>query len=201
MNASIYIFIGQSGAGKGTQAALLQKRLKEVDPDRSVLYLETGRRFRELIQQNTFTAKRTKQIMDEGKLPPSFLGVHAWTHFFIEEYDGEGNVVVDGTPRVADEVPILLSACTFYGLKTHVILIEVSDEWAYEKTKSRAEKEHRADDQSERDIWGRIQWFHESVVPTIELLRASPIVTFHSVAGEQAIEAVHRDICIALGVE
>jgi adenylate kinase family enzyme len=196
MNTSAFIFIGQSGCGKGTQVQLLQETLHRLDSDHSVLYLETGRRFRELITSDLFTARKTKAVMEEGLLPPPFLGVHAWTHFLIEEYDGTGHCVMDGTPRVPDEVPILLSACKFYGWETHVIFIDVGDEWAYERTKVRG----RADDTDEKKIWGRIEWFHQSVVPTIELLRNAPDVMFHQVHGEQTIEEVHAEICRELGL-
>jgi len=134
--------------------------------------------------------------MKAGKLPPSFLGIHAWTHFLIEDYDGASHVIIDGTPRVPEEVPIILSAAKFFEWNTHVIFIDVSDEWAHDKMSGR----HRADD-DERDIWERIQWYHESVEPTIELLRNSPVVTFHCIHGEQTIDLVHRDICFELGLE
>ncbi len=196
MNKRAYIFIGQSGCGKGTQVALLQETLRTKDTDRGVLYLETGKRFRELINTDLYTARLTKAIMEEGKLPPPFLGIHAWTHFLIDEYDGESHVIMDGTPRVPDEVPILLSAARFYTWDTHVIYIDVGDEWAYEKTKGRG----RTDDLDEKKIWGRIEWFHQSVLPTIELLRNAPGVHFHQISGEQTIETVHADICQELAL-
>lgn len=191
MNTSAFIFIGQSGCGKGTQVKLLIERLSRVDPGRGTLYLETGRRFRELIETDLYTAKKTKEVMAEGKLPPPFLGIHAWTHFLIEDYDGSAHVVMDGTPRVPDEVPILLSAARFYGWDIHVIYLNVSDEWAYERMKGRG----RADDQDEKKIWSRIEWFHQSVVPTIDLLRNASDVSFHCIHGEQTIQEVHESIC------
>ena len=133
-------------------------------------------------------------MMSKGKLPPSFLGVHAWAHQLIDSYKGEERVVIDGTPRVPDEVPILLSAAAFYGWEFHVCFIAVSDEWAYERAKGRG----REDDINEHEVWGRLQWFHESVEPAIELLKNHPLVTFHTINGEQEINAVHTDICNTL---
>jgi adenylate kinase family enzyme len=92
-------------------------------------------------------------------------------------------------------VPALLSAFEFYDWNPHIINIEVSDDWSYARLKGRG----RADD-NEADIWGRIQWFHESVVPAIELLKESPRVSYHTVSGEQTIEAVHKDVCQELGL-
>jgi len=191
-----YVFIGQSGAGKGTQAALLKERLNTIDPASTPFYVETGAQFRAFIQSSGATAAKTKEMIVEGKLPPSFLGVHMWAKELIEHYDGTRAVVFDGTPRTPAEVPLLFSAAVFYGWDIHVINIAVGDEWAYEKTKGRG----RDDDKDEKDIWGRIQWFHESVQPAIELLRQNKHVTFHTISGEQTIEAVHADICHSLGI-
>jgi adenylate kinase len=195
MNKGVYIFIGQSGAGKGTQAQLLQDKIKKLDPSAKTFRLETGMAFRKLIAGESFSALRTRHMIEEGKLLPSFLGVHAWSDLLINKYNGDEHVIVDGTPRIKDEVPALLSAFEFYDWNPHIINIEVSDDWSYARLKGRG----RADD-NEADIWGRIQWFHESVVPAIELLKESPRVSYHTVSGEQTIEAVHKDVCQELGL-
>ena len=165
--ANLYLFIGQSGSGKGTQATLLKEKLMKLDPSVTPFYIETGHKFRDMIAADTATAIRTRALIAEGKLPPSFLGVHSWSHELILNYDGVSPIILDGTPRVADEVPLLLSAFRFYGWEVHVLGISVTDEWAYERIRGRG----RADDQEEHDIMGRINWFHESVEPAIALLR------------------------------
>lgn len=196
MKNNVYIFIGQSGSGKGTQVSLLQKKVQTLDPSIQTYHLETGDTFRKLISENGYTAKRTKELLDEGVLPPAFLGIHAWSHLLIENYDGAQYVFIDGTPRVAVEVPALLSAFEFYDWHPHVFYIQVGDEWAYDRLVNRG----RPDDKDSHDVWNRIQWFHESVIPAIELLKASDRVEFHLIHGEQTIEAVHQDICAALDI-
>ncbi len=196
MKPSVYIFIGHSGAGKGTQVALLKKKIESIDSGIKTYHLETGNMFRSLISRETYTAKRTKALIDEGMLPPAFLGIHAWSHLLIEDYDGTQYVFIDGTPRIATEIAPLLSAFEFYDWHPHVFYIQVSDEWAYEKIVGRG----RPDDKDTHDVWGRIQWFHESVVPAIDLLRNASRVTFHTIDGQQTIEAVHNDICHELGI-
>lgn len=193
---SVYIFIGQSGCGKGTQIKLLEKVLRGTFPQISIFHLQTGAKFRELLHTDTYTGALTKKIIEMGQLPPPFLGVHMWAHVMIEGYDGKSTVFIDGTPRVPSEVGMLLSACTFYGWYPHVINLQVGDEWAYDKMKARG----REDDKIEQDLWGRIEWFHTSVLPTIELLRESSLVTFHDIQGEQTIECVHADIVHSLGL-
>ena len=196
MKHNVYIFIGHSGAGKGTQVALLQKKLQSIDPSIRTYHLETGSMFRELVQKKSFTAQKTKALMEQGGLPPAFLGVHAWSHRLIEDYDGEQYVFIDGTPRIAIEIPALLSAFDFYEWESHIFFLQVSDEWAYEHLLGRG----RPDDTDQHRVWNRIQWFHENVVPAIESLRDSGKVIFHTIHGEQSIEAVHRDICEELGL-
>lgn len=197
MKKGVYIFIGQSGSGKGTQVELLKKKIQALDPSAEVFDLETGKIFRELISGTSFTGNRTREYIDVGKLPPSFLGVHAWSHSIIENYTGDQHVFMDGTPRVSEEVPALCSAFDFFDWYPHIIDIQVGDEWSYDRLKARG----REDDKDEQDIWGRIQWFHESVVPAILLLKESPRVIYHSIQGEQTIDQVHKDICHELGLE
>lgn len=192
--AKAYILIGNSGCGKGTQAKLLMQTLvqkKGMPP----FYVETGAHFRELIQKDgiNHTATLTHRLIEQGKLPPSFLGVHMWSELLVDNYAGQ-DVIIDGAPRVLDEVPLLLGAADFYGWDLHVVYISVRDEWAHARMVGRG----RDDDKREHDVWGRIQWFYESVVPAIDFLHNSPLVTFHTVQGEQTPDQVHTDICHAL---
>ncbi len=188
MNA--YIFIGQSGSGKGTQAALLERSIEASHPSASILHFETGNIFRSFIETDSYTAHKTKDVMEQGILPASFIGVHVWSHELIQSYSGQDFVIIDGTPRVAEEVPILLSAAKFYGWSTHVIYIEVGDVWANERLLGRG----RADDTVDHERKARLEWFHDNVMPAIELLKSSPSVTFHTVNGERSIEEIHEEI-------
>ena len=61
MNKNSFIFIGRSGSGKGTQAALLIQALKKSDPNREPLYVQTGQELRQFIQGSSFTQKITKK--------------------------------------------------------------------------------------------------------------------------------------------
>lgn len=190
MEKHAYIFIGQSGAGKGTQAALFEARLRTQHPEARVLHLETGTMFRSFITSDSYTATHTKALIEDGKLPPSFIGVHVWSHELIASYDGQEFVILDGTPRVIDEVPVLLSAARFYGWKLHVVSLEVSDMWADQRLIGRG----RADDTEAHDRAGRIAWFHANVMPAIELLKAAPDVNVVAMNGERTIEDIHEDI-------
>lgn len=189
-----YIFIGQSGSGKGTQAKLLEEKLSARYSD--ILYLETGTIFRSFIKTDSYTATKTKHMMEEGLLPPPFIGIHVWSHELINQYHKQDIVILDGTPRVSDEVPILLSAIKFYGWQATVVFIEVSDEWANERLVGRG----RADDTDDKERMARLAWFHNNVMPGVELLKQSPDVTVVSVNGERSIEEIHQDLCEKLYV-
>ncbi len=191
-----YIFIGQSGAGKGTQAALFEKKVRDLYPGESVLHLETGALFRAFSETDSYTAKQTKEIMEQGKLPPAFIGIHVWSHELIQSYSGQRFVFIDGTPRVASEVPVLLSAAEFYGWKLHVIFLSVGDAWSNERLIGRG----RADDLDGSDRAERIAWFHENVMPAIDLMKIAPDVDFLAVNGERTIDEIHVEICAKLGL-
>jgi adenylate kinase family enzyme len=196
MEKQAYVFIGQSGAGKGTQAVLLEKEIRSRYPDESILHLETGAVFRSFITGSSYTAQETKRIMDDGKLPPPFIGIHVWSHELINQYSGQRFVLIDGTPRISVEVPVLLSAAKFYGWKLTVIYLDVSDAWATARLLDRG----RADDREEHDRAGRVAWFHDNVIPAIELLREAPDVQFISINGERPILEIHAEIRGKLGL-
>jgi adenylate kinase family enzyme len=191
MQKQVYVFVGQSGAGKGTQAALFNEKVVARYPEESFLHLETGAVFRQFITTDSYTAHKVKNMMTEGKLPPAFVGIHVWSHELINQYTGQQFVFIDGTPRVAAEVPVLISAAKFYDWKFHVIFLEVSDTWSNERLIGRG----RVDDLDARERAERIAWFHDNVVPAIDILKASPEVEFLTINGERSIAEIHQEIC------
>jgi adenylate kinase family enzyme len=67
------IFIGNSGCGKGTQANLIEKVLKEKGE--KVFHLEIGGEFRDLLNMTTHTAKLARKVSEKGELQPEFLAI------------------------------------------------------------------------------------------------------------------------------
>lgn len=190
MEKQVYIFIGHSGSGKGTQANLLSQRIKEQYQEDNLFHLETGSLFREFIQTDSFTAQKTKKYMDEGRLPPAFIGIHIWSHQLTSFYNNERFVIIDGTPRISTEVPVILSAAKFYDWKLNVIYLQISDQ----KSDERLIKRGRGDDQTELERLSRISWFKENVMPAISELKDNPEVNFLTIDGEKSIEEINREI-------
>lgn len=194
MRSQTIILFGRSGSGKGTQAELLLKFIKDHDPVKKTLYIETGQKFREFIKLDNHTAKLTREIVEGGKLMPEFMPIWIWTNFLIENFNGDEHLVLDGLSRRPYEAPILDSALKFYKREYPTIVsINVSREWAMERLLSRGR-----DDDNEDDIKKRVEWYDTSVVQAVEYFRNNGRYTVLDINGEQSIEAVHRDIIGAI---
>ncbi|MDB5194573.1 MAG: adk, adenylate kinase, adenylate kinase [Parcubacteria group bacterium] len=194
MTLHTVIFIGRSGSGKGTQADLLKDRFHRLDSARHILYIETGARFREFIRGGSLSAKRAKEINDEGSLQPDFLAAWMWGSALIEELEPDMHLVFDGAPRAESEARLLTTALGFYGRKNvTVIHIKVSRRWSEDRLLARG----RADDTSLQKVDKRLDWFDKKVVPAIEYFKSDPFYKVIEVNGEQPIEKVHADIIAA----
>ena len=87
----IIVFIGAPGAGKGTQARLLQER-------KGIPQISTGEMFREMKKADTDLALELQSIMAAGKLVSDELTYKIVT----ERTAGEkGTFLLDGYPRTA----------------------------------------------------------------------------------------------------
>lgn len=186
-----FVFIGRSGCGKGTQAGLIKERILKDDPKAEIFYLETGARFREFIEKNTYSSNLSKKVYDLDHRQPDFLAVWNWAHLFVDSLKGTEHLIIDGTPRSVAEAYMLDSALDFYNRKNpYIVHIDVSKEWSRKHLLSRG----RVDDANLLRIDKRLAWFDSDVVPAIEYYRKRTDYHFIEVNGEQSIEDVHKDI-------
>lgn len=194
MRVQTLILFGRSGSGKGTQADILLKFVTAHDPLRRVLYIEIGQKFREFAARDNYTARLTRERMDQGGLLPAFMPIWAWTNSFVESFTGEEHLILDGLSRQPHEAPILDSALKFYNREhSTIIVINVSREWATERLRERGRNDDNVD-----DIKRRVEWFDTNVVPALEYFRNDDRYTTVDINGEQSIEQVHQDIISAL---
>ncbi len=110
------ILLGAPGAGKGTQAELLVKKL-------SIPAISTGNMLREAIANGTDLGKKAKQYMDEGNLVPDelILGIVGER---VRRPDCEKGFILDGVPRTLSQAEALEAQ----GVRIdYVISIEVDD--------------------------------------------------------------------------
>lgn len=196
MQPQTYIFFGPSGCGKGTQARRLMEALKREDPQIDILYIETGKKFRDLSEENTYTAQKTKEVISKGGLMPVFLPIYMWTEELKNKLTGKEHLVFDGVSRRLVEANVLDSALKFYERQNlTVISLEVSDEWATKLMKGRG----RADDTDE-EIKKRLAWYRENTVPAIEYFKNDSDYNFISIDGEYSIEEVQQQLLQKLGL-
>lgn len=189
------IFIGRSGCGKGTQAALLKERIARFDKERRhILYVETGEHFRRFIRGESFSSRLSRKIYESDERQPDFLACSMWTKVLLDELDKDMHIVFDGAPRALSEAEMLTSAFNFYKREQPTIIyIDVSRKWSEERLLSRG----RSDDVNIEKIDKRLDWFDEDVMPAVEYFRNNPYYRFFDINGEQSIERVHADIIAA----
>jgi adenylate kinase family enzyme len=195
MNLKTFILIGRSGCGKGTQAMILEKFLKNQDPQRGIFHLETGARFREFIKGDSYSSRLAREVSEIGGRQPDFLAVWNWTHLMLEQFTGNEHIILDGTPRSYEEALVLDTAMTFYKrLRPTVIYLDVSRKWSEDRILSRAKKEGRSDDQTDAKVQKRLDWFETEVMRGVKFFEQSNGYNFIHVNGEQSIEKVAQDI-------
>ena len=110
------ILLGAPGAGKGTQAEILVKKL-------SIPAISTGNMLREAIAAGTELGIKAKQYMDEGNLVPDelIMGIIADR---VALPDCANGFILDGVPRTLAQAEALEAK----GIRIdHVVSIEVDD--------------------------------------------------------------------------
>jgi adenylate kinase family enzyme len=196
MKPRVFIFIGMSGCGKGTQAELLIELLKKKDPSHDVLYVQTGQSFRNLIKNDSFTARKTKEIINAGDLVPEFLAIHIWSDMLVDDYKEGDHIIFDGTPRKFHEAEVLDSVFGFYGLtKPTIVYLDIS----HDEAMKRLLRRKRADD-TPASIEERLGWYEKEVVEALKFFEDNPNYLFLKIDGERSVEEIHEDIAKKVGL-
>ncbi|MDO4593996.1 MAG: adenylate kinase [Tissierellia bacterium] len=93
------ILLGPPGAGKGTQAEKLTKKL-------NAHHISTGDIFRYNIKNETELGKKAKEYIDSGKLVPDELTIDlVWDK--LDSYNKDENIILDGFPRNLNQAEAL----------------------------------------------------------------------------------------------
>jgi adenylate kinase family enzyme len=196
MTPRTFIFIGMSGCGKGTQAELLIELLKKKDTAHDVLYVQTGQGFRDFIKGDSFTRRRTKEVINAGDLMPEFMAVHIWSDMLVENYKEGDHIIFDGTPRIYHEAGTLDTVFSFYKLaKSTVIYLDISHDEAMKRLLLRK----RTDD-TPASIEERLGWYEKEVVEALKFFEDNPNYLFLKIDGERSVEKIHADIVKKVGL-
>lgn len=213
-DSPIFVLLGRSGCGKGTQAKFLAEKF-------GYDIIGSGDLLRERAKANDSIGRKTREVMEKGDLVPSSFIFHLWTDKLEELKKKSGNlkgIIFDGSPRKFMEALMLDETLDWYGWKNlKVILIDISRQEAFnrltkrricktcEKTfpfigafktlekcdKCGGELKTRMDD-SPQAINERLDYFEEEVVPVINHYEKKGILI--KINGEQEIETVFEEI-------
>lgn len=190
-NAHTIIFIGPQGSGKGTQIERLKHTLRERDPERRTIDIQTGRRFRALAaKQEGYTEREIHRTLDTGVLQPLFLSVVLWGDAFHQHADPDAHILIDGFPRTIHEAHVLESALCFYK-RERVLIIHLNT--PEEVVRRRMEGRARPDDTQE-SIEARLRWYRDESLPVVEYYRNRPDTKVIDIDGTMSIDAVSETI-------
>jgi adenylate kinase len=203
------ILLGPPGAGKGTQAANLEK-------DFGLPYLATGDMMRAKRKEDSELGRRVARIMDSGGLVDDEVVCTVLLEAI--EAKGDDGFLLDGFPRKGSQADILDRALDERGRSiTAVILIEVPDEALVQRLAGRRQceqghvyhvdtnppeqegvcdvdglpLEQRRDDKPEV-IQRRLDVYHEETEPLVE--RYDDAGLLQRFDGMQDPETVHQHI-------
>ena len=118
--------MGPPGAGKGTQAEILNKKL-------GIPTISTGNILRAAVKNGTPVGLKAKEYMDAGKLVPDevIIGVISER---LAEADCQNGFILDGVPRTIPQAEALEKAGISFDA---VVSIEISDEEIVERMAGR----------------------------------------------------------------
>lgn len=206
------ILLGPPGAGKGTQAKLLEHKF-------SLQQLSSGDMLRTAVLAGTAVGKQAKAFMDKGALVPDRLVVEVVFEYLAGMKSGKG-FVLDGFPRTVEQAEALDEWLEERGGGIdRVVVIQVRDELLVERIAGRFtcaicgegyhdlfkrplhdgvcdkcashEFKRRADD-NPSTVKTRLKAYHTQTAPLVSYYKEQGKVAI--IDGEAAIEDVSRQI-------
>src|SRR5215208_3152372 len=118
--SKIIVLMGAPGAGKGTQARLLQERLH-------LPQISTGDIFRALKTAQTPLAQQLREIMKQGQLVPDELTINVVRERTAQD-DCKNGYILDGFPRTPAQAQSLDKLAAEQGNDIVPIMIDVAME-------------------------------------------------------------------------
>jgi len=209
--AKIIVLMGAPGAGKGTQARLLQERLH-------LPQISTGDIFRALENADTPLAREVRDIMERGQLVPDELTIRLVKER-TAQVDCQNGYILDGFPRTPAQAASLNQLAAEQGNEIIAVLIDVPLELLEKRMTGRrncpvcneiyniyfkpprndnvcdlhpeATLVQRADDNSET-VRARLATYEEMTQPLIDYYRKAGLL--HFVDGTRQPEEIYQDI-------
>ena len=209
--AKIIVLMGAPGAGKGTQARLLQERL-------DLPQISTGDIFRALKTAHTPLAQELRDIMERGQLVPDELTIRVVKERTAQD-DCKNGYILDGFPRTPAQAASLEKLASEQGNTIVAVLIDVPYDMLEKRMTGRrncpvcgeiyniyfkppkddnvcdlhpqAQLVHRADDNVET-VKARLATYEEQTRPLIEYYRKAGLLRM--VDGAREPEEIYQEI-------
>jgi len=205
----IIVLIGAPGAGKGTQARLLQER-------RGIPQISTGDMFREIKNDDTPLAREVQSIMAAGKLVSDQLTFQIVKERTAREKE---TYILDGFPRTAVQAEMLETLATEQGREIQAIEVDLPREELMKRLTgrrscpvcgeiyniySKAPKQnsvcdfhpqtqlaHRADD-NEQSVSTRLATYDKQTRPLLDYYKNSG--RLKKISGEGKLEEIYGEL-------
>ncbi len=197
MNQRTIIFLGPQGSGKGTQITKLEEFLSRMEAHVPIVRFAAGTTLRPFSEGDSFTSSLVKPIIAAGQLVPLFVTSGLFAQYLMEHMKGNEHLIIDGFPRMEDQIPDLDSAFHFYKREKPVVIhINISDEVSMERLLQRG----RNDDTPEA-IRERLRWTSEQIEPVLSWFKSQPYYQLVEIDGNRTKEEIHFDILDKLGLQ
>ena len=188
MSAARIVLLGAPGAGKGTQAVLLAKKM-------GIPHISTGDMLRAAVAAETPVGLKAKEVMDAGRLVGDEIVVGI-AEERLSQSDATKGFILDGFPRTLAQAQALADLLERIGCAVECCLaITVETEAIVERLLKRAEIEGRADD-NEETIRERMRVYEAETSPLLDYYGAQSLV--REVPGMGTVEEVSEAMFAAL---
>lgn len=185
------IFFGPPGAGKGTQAKIIEDRY-------GLRQLSTGDMLREEVSAGSQLGLEAKKLMDEGKLVADEI-VIGMIAARIDSDECAKGAIFDGFPRTEAQAKALDAMLAERGKKIDLVLeLKVDDAPIVERIKKRSIEEGRSDDNVEA-LKKRLAAYRDYSAEVLPYYEASTGVK--PVDGMKPIEDVTQQIESIIGLD
>ena len=155
------VLMGPPGAGKGTHASHLARRL-------GVPVISTGDIFRAHVAERTELGRTAQGYLDAGEYVPDEV-TNSMVRERLSAHDARAGFVLDGYPRTLAQAGVLKEILAGQARRLDAaVVLRVDPEALVHRLLRRAEIEHRSDD-TEDVIRRRFQVYEDQTSPLISL--------------------------------